>query len=280
MTRKLRSNIRSSTQFIKLLDDFFNMFVFFMIRNDLSVWQHCLKEIPMNQPIKAIAFDAYGTLFDVYSVGALAERFFPGKGAAIASTWRDKQIEYTRLRTMCDHYADFWQVTGDALDFAAEFHELNLNTPQRAALMDQYAQLTAFEENAGVLAQLKAAGLQLAILSNGTPAMLDSALEASGLAEYFDHVLSVDSVRRFKTAPEAYQMGPDSFGLDVSEVLFVSSNCWDICGATWFGYTTIWLNRYSHPLERLGVTPHRIGTSLADVADFAKELALSRREHK
>ena len=223
-------------------------------------------------PLKAIAFDAYGTLFDVYSVGALAEDLFPGKGAQLATIWRDKQIEYTRLRNMCDKYADFWQVTGDALDYACEALGQNLTPDARDRLMGQYAELSAFPENAEQLQRLKEAGIALSILSNGTPWMLDQAVKASGLDGYFDHVLSVDTVKRFKTAPEAYQMGPDTFDCDAGEILFVSSNCWDICGATWFGYRTIWLNRYGLPLERLGVEPHRIGASLQDVADYAVEL--------
>ncbi|SMR82195.1 2-haloacid dehalogenase [Aliiroseovarius halocynthiae] len=220
-------------------------------------------------PIKAIAFDAYGTLLDVYSVGALAEEFFPGKGATIAAMWRDKQIEYTRLRTMCDRYADFWQVTGDGLDYACEFHKVVLTVDQRAALMGAYETLTAFDENHAQMTRLKAAGVPMAILSNGTRAMIDSALQAAGLEDLLDHVLSVDTVGKFKTAPEAYQMGSDAFGCDASEILFVSSNCWDICGATWFGYHTIWLNRAGLPIERLGVEPMARAASLHDVADYA-----------
>ncbi|WP_417259995.1 haloacid dehalogenase type II [Celeribacter sp.] len=224
-------------------------------------------------PLKAIAFDAYGTLFDVYSVGALAEEIFPAKGAQLATIWRDKQIEYTRLRTLCDQYADFWQVTEDALVYGCAALGLTLDEPARARLMGAYAELTAFPENARELTRLKEAGVPLSILSNGTPWMLEQAVSASGLSGFFDHVLSVDRVKKFKTAPEAYQMGPDTFDCAARDILFVSSNCWDICGATWFGYRTIWLNRYGLPLDQLGVEPHRIGTSLADVADFALELA-------
>lgn len=222
--------------------------------------------------LKAIAFDAYGTLFDVYSVGILAEEIFPTKGPQLAIIWRDKQIEYTRLRTMCDKYVDFWQVTEDALRYGCEALGLDLTDPAVARLMGAYAELTAFPENVGELTRLKKAGIPLSILSNGTPWMLDQAVTASGLTGFFDHVLSVDRVRQFKTAPAAYQMAPDAFDCPASDILFVSSNCWDICGATWFGYRTIWLNRYGLPLEHLGVTPHRIGTSLSDVADFALEL--------
>lgn len=223
-------------------------------------------------PIKAITFDAYGTLFDVYSVGALAEQCFPGKGTQLANIWRDKQIEYTRLRTMCDKYADFWKVTEDALNYGCALLKLELDDQTRQRLMRAYAELAAFPENASELARLKGAGIPLSILSNGTPWMLDQAITASGLSGFFDHVLSVDSVRKFKTAPEAYQMGPDTFECPAAQILFVSSNCWDICGAAWFGFRTIWLNRYGLPLERLGVTPLRIGTSLKDVANFALEL--------
>ena len=222
--------------------------------------------------IKAIAFDAYGTLFDVYSIGVLAEDLFPGKGAQLATIWRDKQIEYTRVRTLSDKYANFWQVTVDALTYSCEFLNLDLTEASRDRLMRQYAELSAFPENVEQLMRLREAGITLSALSNGTPWMLEQAMEASGLAEYFEHVLSVESVERFKTAPEAYQMGPDALGSKATNILFVSSNCWDICGATWFGYRTIWLNRYGLPLDRLGVKPHRIGSSLQDVADFALEL--------
>ncbi|MDA7458718.1 haloacid dehalogenase type II [Planktomarina temperata] len=223
--------------------------------------------------LKSIAFDAYGTLFDVYSVSSLAEELFPGKGAQLSTIWRDKQIEYTRLRTLCDKYADFWQVTGDALDYACATLGLEPTPSSRGRLMGQYAEHSAFPENAEQLLRLKDAGINLSILSNGTPWMLDQAVKASGLEGYFEHILSVDAVKRFKTAPEAYQMGPDALGCHTKEILFVSSNCWDICGATWFGYRTIWLNRYGLPLERLGVEPHQIGTSLEDVADYAIELS-------
>ncbi|MCK0139979.1 haloacid dehalogenase type II [Aliiroseovarius sp. F47248L] len=218
--------------------------------------------------IKAIAFDAYGTLLDVYSVGALAEKLFPGKGAAIAITWRDKQIEYTRLRTVCDRFVDFWQVTGDALDYACEAQGVDLTADARTALMAEYEELTAFAENHAALTRLRDAGIPMAVLTNGSAGMIAAALKAAKLAGFFDHVLSADSVSKFKTAPEVYQMGPDAFGCVASEILFVSSNCWDICGATWFGYHTIWLNRYDQPMERLGVEPKARGETLTDVADY------------
>ena len=158
--------------------------------------------------IRAIAFDAYGTLFDVYSIGQLAEELFPGHGKQIADLWRDKQIEYARLRTMCGRYADFWTVTGDALAYACERLGLDLDDAAQARLMHQYGRLKAHPENQAALQRLKAAGLPMAILSNGTPWMLESAVAAAGMDGLFDHVLSVHEVQRYKTAPEAYQSVP------------------------------------------------------------------------
>ncbi|WP_394777616.1 haloacid dehalogenase type II [Undibacterium sp.] len=221
--------------------------------------------------IQAIAFDAYGTLFDVYSVRELGEKFFPGRGMALAELWRDKQIEYTRLRTMCSMYKPFWEVTQDALVFSCNKLGLELTLDAQNLLMGQYARLKPFPENLGVLQQLRAGGLALSILSNGNPHMLQSAVDAAGMQGVFSHLLSVEAVKKFKTAPEAYQMAPDVFGLPAKNILFVSSNCWDACCATWFGYTTFWVNRAGAPLEELGVTPHGVGRSLTDVVDFVEK---------
>lgn len=223
--------------------------------------------------LKAALFDAYGTLFDVYSIGALAEEIFPGRGAALADLWRDRQIEYTRLRTLCGRYADFRQVTGDALHFACERLGLALTATDRERLMSQYDRLAPFPESAAALRRLGDAGLPLAILSNGTQTMLASAIAAAGMDGLFAHILSADQVRKYKTAPEVYQLGPDAFGCEPGEILFVSSNGWDACGAAWFGYTAFWVNRAGAPLERLGVTPAGAGRSLDDVAAFAAKAA-------
>jgi 2-haloacid dehalogenase len=169
---------------------------------------------------------------------------------------------------MSGSYADFWQITGDALDFACERLGLPLTGAARERLMGQYARLKPFPENLAALNELRAHGLPLAILSNGTPGMIASAVAAAGMDGLFAHILSVDSVRIFKTAPEAYRLGPDAFGCPAAEILFVSSNAWDACGATWFGYTTFWVNRAGAPLERLGVRPTAEGRTLTDVVDF------------
>ena len=220
---------------------------------------------------QAIAFDAYGTLFDVYSIGALAEKCYPGKGDALAALWRDKQIEYTRLRTMCSMYKPFWEVTQDALIFSCKKLGLQLDFDAQNILMGQYAKLQAFPENLAVLQQLRQMNLKLAILSNGNLHMLESAVNAAGMQGLFSHLLSVDAVKKFKTAPEAYQLGPDVFGLPAKKILFVSSNGWDVCGATWFGYTSFWVNRANAPMEELGVTPDGQGRSLTDLLSFVTQ---------
>jgi 2-haloacid dehalogenase len=220
--------------------------------------------------IQAIIFDAYGTLFDVYSIGRLAEKLFPGRGEGLAALWRDKQIEYTHLRTLCLTYKPFWEVTQDALVFSCRKLGLDLNLDAQQALMSQYAKLPAFPECLAVVQQLRERGCRLAVLSNGNSQMLDAVVKTAGMQPLFSHVLSVDSVQKYKTAPEAYQLGTDTLGTGARNILFVSSNCWDVCGASWFGYKTFWVNRANAPLEELGVTPHGQGSSLTDLLAFVE----------
>ncbi|MBL8483372.1 MAG: haloacid dehalogenase type II [Rhodocyclaceae bacterium] len=219
---------------------------------------------------RAVLFDAYGTLFDVYSVAALAEQLFPGRGEALSILWRDKQIEYTRLRTLSGHYKDFQAVTEDGLVYACARLGLDLDHAARSRLMAQYARLSAFPENLQALRDMKALGVPLAILSNGTPGMLALAVESAGMDGLFDHLLSVDTVRQYKTAAAAYQLGPDAFGHAPAELLFVSSNGWDACCASWFGYRTFWINRAGLPPEQLDVTPTHQGRKLSDVAELLR----------
>jgi len=222
-------------------------------------------------PIRAIAFDAFGTLFDVYSVAALAEQLFPGHGDALAAQWRLKQIEYSFLRTLSGRYKPFLEVTEDALVFAARKLGLELGDGSRRQLMNQYACLSPFPENLAALKELRALGIPMAILSNGTPGMLEVAIKSAGMKGLFDHVLSVDAVRQYKTAAAAYQLGPDAFGCPARQILFVSSNGWDAAGATWFGYTTFWINRSQQPLEELDVTPSVTGRRLTEVVEFVRQ---------
>ena len=220
---------------------------------------------------KAVLFDAYGTLFDVYSVGLLAEQLFPGFGERLAQLWRDKQIEYTRLTSMSgngEHYRPFWDLTRAGLRFAALRLGLALDTSAEERLMNQYRHLSAFPENREVLQALKERGIPAGILSNGDPEMLGVAVKSAGFSGLLAHVLSVHALRKYKTDPAAYALGPQALNLPAGEILFVSSNGWDAIGATWYGYTTLWVNRAGLPIEQLDTAPTRTGTSLRDVLDF------------
>lgn len=216
---------------------------------------------------RAVLFDAYGTLFDVYSVALLAEQLFRGHGEQLSVLWRDKQIEYTRLTSMSGRYRPFWELTRAGLRFAALRLGLVLDAGAEDRLMNQYRHLSSFPENREVLAELKARGIPAGILSNGDPEMLAVAVKSAGFQPFLAHVLSVDGVRRYKTDPAAYALGTQAFDLPARQILFVSSNCWDAIGATWFGYTTLWVNRSGLPLEQLDTSPTRIGTSLRDTLD-------------
>lgn len=223
-------------------------------------------------PIKAIAFDAYATLFDVYCMEALAEEYFPGQGRPLTQLWRAKQVEYTRIRTMSGQFKTFWDVTRDALVYATRALALPMSDSQRQHLMNQYACLRPFPENIATLEALRAMGLPLAILSNGTHAMLDIAVKYNDMGHLFAHILSADSVHKFKTAPEVYQLAVDAFQLPKTEILFVSANAWDACAATWFGFTTFWVNRNDQPAEVLDATPHASGRELTDLLAWVGEL--------
>jgi 2-haloacid dehalogenase len=217
---------------------------------------------------KAVLFDAYGTLFDVYSVGLLAEQLFPGQGQALSVLWRDKQIEYTRLVTTSNdgaHYRPFWELTRAGLRYACKRLGLDLTPERELQLMNQYRHLSAFPENREVLQALKQRGIATGILSNGDPDMLGVAVRSAGLDSLLDHVLSVDTVRKYKTHPEAYRLGTAATGLPAGQVLFVSCNAWDALAATWFGYRTLWVNRYQLPFEELGTQPTHTGSTLRDV---------------
>jgi 2-haloacid dehalogenase len=226
----------------------------------------------MSTSSAVVVFDAYGTLFDVYSIGALAERLYPGQGAAISVLWRDKQIDYTRLISLSDpspsgsrHYQSFWDITRAALRYALARLGLAHTAANEDALMSQYAQLTAFPENLAVLNTLRERGIATAILSNGSVDMLQSAVRSAGMSDCLNAVLSVDQVRQFKTTPTSYQLVLDHFQVKPEQVLFVSSNGWDVMGATWFGFRTLWVNRQGLPPEAVGPAPHATGADLSAV---------------
>ena len=221
---------------------------------------------------RAVLFDAYGTLFDVYSVAMVAEQLFPTQGERLAVLWRDKQIEYTRLVSMSspqgERYRPFWDITRAALRYAAQRLSLTMDAPAEDRLMNQYHHLSSFPENKPVLQALKARGIPAGVLSNGDPQMLAVAVKSAGLEHLLAPLLSVHEVKRYKTDPAAYALGPAALQLPAREILFVSSNGWDAIGATWYGYTTLWVNRGGRPPEQLDTEPTRVGSSLRAVLDF------------
>jgi len=229
-------------------------------------------ESPPARPPRAVLFDAYGTLFDVYSIAAALERRFPGDGDRLAVLWRDKQIEYTRLVSMSGRPRSFRDCTRAGLRYAVRRFDLALDDAGERELLAGYDRLALFPENRGVLQELRRRGIRAGILSNGDRDMLDAAVANADIAALVDPVLSVEGSGRFKTDPATYAIGTRALGLDAADVVFVSSNCWDAIGATWFGYTTLWINRFGLPLDELGASPTRTGTRLDDVlAFFASE---------
>jgi len=222
-------------------------------------------------PFAAILFDAYGTLLDVGSVRAAAERAFPGNGAALSALWRDKQLLYSWLRTLAGRYADFWHVTGDALDYAVAALGLEVDDTTRTELLAEYERLTPFPDAAPMLEALASRDVPLAVLSNGTPRMLDAAFGNTGLRHHFAALLSADAAQQYKVAPAAYQLAVDHFGASADELLLVSSNGWDVAGAAAFGLQTFWVNRQDAPVERLGAEPTGIGRALADLPRWLDE---------
>lgn len=221
-------------------------------------------------PIRAVVFDAYGTLFDVHSVAGLAEQLFPGSGDALSRLWRQKQLEYSWLRAMSGRYKPFQEITRDALRFAAGQLALSMRPEHEAGLMDQYASLPAFPENLSTLRALKAAGLPLGILSNGNREMIEASVRNAGMTGIFEHLLSSQDVETFKTTATIYALAPSAFGCPAREILFVSSNCWDAIGARWYGYTSFWINRTGAPLEQLDTQPDYMGNLLTDVLAVAR----------
>ena len=228
--------------------------------------------------IKAIVFDAYGTLFDVYSISALAERLYPTQGAAMSVLWRDKQIEYTRLISLSDpngetgsrYYQSFWDITRMALRYTLSRLKLEATQTNEDLLMREYAHLSPFAENLGVLEALKTMAIPTAILSNGSREMLDSAVRNAAMTNLLNHVISVDEVKQFKTSPASYALVNKYFAIPSDEVLFVSSNAWDALGATWFGFTTLWINRQGLPNETIGPAPSYVGADLTQVLSVLK----------
>lgn len=226
--------------------------------------------------ITTCVFDAYGTLFDV-NAAARAVAAEPGQEAfaavwpEVATHWRAKQLQYTWIRALTGQHTDFWQVTQDGLDWALE-KTGQVDAELRERLLGLYFNLEAYPEVPAMLAALKAAGLNTAILSNGSPPMLSGAVDSAGVGDLLDDVLSVESVGIFKPDASVYKLVTDRFGCAREQVLFVSSNGWDATSARAFGFRVLWVNRAHEPLDRLPDAPDRIASDLTTVPQIARDL--------
>lgn len=212
--------------------------------------------------VRAFAFDAYGTLFDVHSVIAECRKVTP-EAEALSTLWRAKQLEYTWLRALMGRYEDFWSVTDAALRFAARRLNLRLDPAQHGRLLQAYLRLEAYPEIPRMVDALR--GYPLAILSNGSPRMLAAVVEHTGLRPHLAHVISVDAVRTYKPSPAVYALGPQRLEVPKEEIAFVSSNSFDVIGAKAFGYRVCWVNRAGAPLDELGMVPDAMVSRLDEL---------------
>ena len=219
--------------------------------------------------IQVCVFDAYGTLFDVHAAAAALKQEIGPKADQLSATWRTKQLEYTWLRSLMPAYKPFWDVTQDGLDYALEEAGLLDHADLRQKLLDLYFKLAAYPEVPDMLAQLRAKGLKTAILSNGSMDMLKGAVDSAGIGDHLDAILSVETVGIFKPDPRVYQLVTDHFDLpDRSSVAFMSSNGWDASGASYYGFQTVWVNRFGKPWERLEGSPKAVLTNLDSLPDL------------
>ncbi len=208
--------------------------------------------------IAAAVFDAYGTLFNVHAAVARLREDIGPQADRLSQVWRQKQLEYTWLRSLMQRHADFWQVTSEALTYAMESIQMK-NDDLRDRLLALYRRLDAYPEVQGVLQEIRAAGIRTAILSNGAPGMLADAVESAGLGPHLDAVLSVEAVGVYKPAPPVYVLAQDRFGVLPSQIAFMTANAWDAAGAASAGLHVVWVNRFHQPLEQLPARPaHQI----------------------
>ena len=212
------------------------------------------------EDIGACVFDAYGTLFDVAAAAAHCKDALGDKADPLTALWRTRQLEYTWLRSLMQEYVEFWQVTGDGLDYAMAALGID-DTALRERLMDIYMRLDAYPEVKDVLTTLKGGGVKTAILSNGTPKMLNAAVENAAIDGVLDFSFSVDAIDIYKPHPSVYQMAVDGLGVEAGRICFMSSNAWDAAAAANFGFRVVWVNRFGQPAERIPGRPeHEITT--------------------
>ncbi len=212
------------------------------------------------EDIGACVFDAYGTLFDVAAAAAQCRDALGDKADELSAIWRTRQLEYTWLRSLMQEYVEFWQVTGDGLDYAMAALGIE-DDALRQRLMDIYMRLDAYPEVKDVLSALKAGGIKTAVLSNGSPEMLSSEVDNATIADLLDDVFSVDSIGVYKPHPSVYQMAVDGLGVEAGRICFMSSNAWDAAAGANFGYRVVWVNRFGQPQERLPGDPeHEVKT--------------------
>jgi 2-haloacid dehalogenase len=218
----------------------------------------------INVKARACVFDAYGTLFDVHAAIARHGAAAGPEAARFSEIWRSKQLEYAWTMTLAGQYTDFWTLTERALDYAF-VRVPSVERALRPKLLEAYLRLDAFADAADALARLKRQGVRLAILSNGIPRMLEAAVEASGLGNLLDALFSVDAVRLYKPRPEVYALATNGLGLAAQDIVFVSSNRWDIMGATAFGLRSVWVNRGNLPDEYCEHPPERVVANLSQL---------------
>ena len=221
--------------------------------------------------IKALAFDAYGTLFDVFSVTALCEQLFPGKGQQIAQIWRFKQLQYSLMRSLMGRHRDFWGLTEDGLVWATKNQNVELTEEKKKQLMGAYLSLAAFPDVKPGLEELKKQGVKLAILSNGEPKMLEAAAKSAGIRELLDDIISVEEVKTFKTSWRVYNLAPERMKVRNSELGFVSANNWDIAAAASAGLNTFWIQRSAAEVpEELGFKADTTVKAITDLAPLLR----------
>ncbi len=219
----------------------------------------------MLESVRACVFDAYGTLLDVHSAVSRNSASVGEVADALSSLWRQRQLEYTWTRSLMNQYADFWEVTREALEYALESFHLDGHDSLKESLMNSYLELAAYPDVADTLQRIRSLGMTTAVLSNGTPHMLREALQANHLSANFDACLSVDELKLYKPDPRVYQLACDRLGVSPQQVCFISANTWDLAGAAAFGFNTVWINRYNLAREYKFATLYSQQRSLSEV---------------